>query len=47
MEIRPIKEEVDYERALRPVEELWDSPKSSPQSDELDVLVALIEAYER
>jgi len=47
MEIRPIKEEVDYERALRRVEELWDSPKSSPQSDELDVLVTLIEAYER
>ena len=47
MEIRPIKEEADYERALRRVEELWDSPKGSPQGDELDVLATLIEAYER
>jgi HTH-type transcriptional regulator / antitoxin HigA len=47
MEIRPIKEEADYERALRRVEELWDSPKGSTQSDELDVLATLIEAYER
>jgi HTH-type transcriptional regulator/antitoxin HigA len=47
MEIKPIKEEMDYERALHRVEELWNSPKNSPQSDELDVLVTLIEAYER
>ena len=47
MEIKPIKEQADYEKALRRVEELWDSPKGSPQSDELDVLVTLIEAYER
>lgn len=47
MEIKPIKEEADYERALRRVEELWDSLKGSPESDELDVLVTLIEAYER
>jgi HTH-type transcriptional regulator / antitoxin HigA len=47
MEIKPIKEEVDYERALRRVEQLWASPKGSPESDELDVLVTLIEAYEK
>jgi HTH-type transcriptional regulator/antitoxin HigA len=47
MEIRPIKEEMGYETALHRVEELWDSPKSSSQSDELNVLVTLIEAYER
>jgi HTH-type transcriptional regulator/antitoxin HigA len=47
MEIKPIKEEVDYERALRRVEELWASSKGSPESDELDVLVTLIEAYEK
>jgi len=47
MEIRPIKQESDYERALRRVEELWASPKGSPESDELDVLVTLIEVYER
>ena len=47
MEIMPIKGEVDYERALRRVEQLWTSPKGSPEGDELDVLVTLIEAYER
>ncbi len=47
MDIRPIKAEADYERALRKVEELWDSAKGSPESDELDVLVTLIEAYEK
>ena len=47
MEIKPIKGEVDYERALRRVEQLWASPKGSPKGDELDVLVTLIEAYEK
>jgi HTH-type transcriptional regulator/antitoxin HigA len=47
MAIKPIKTESDYERALRRVETLWDSPKGSAESDELDVLATLIEAYER
>jgi HTH-type transcriptional regulator/antitoxin HigA len=47
MEIKPIKNEADYERTLRRVEELLDSPKGSPRGDELDVLVTLMEAYER
>ncbi len=47
MEMKPIKEEADYERALHRVEELWDSPKGSPESDELEVLATLIEPYER
>jgi HTH-type transcriptional regulator / antitoxin HigA len=47
MDIKPIKQEADYERALRRVEELWDSPEGSPESDELEILTTLIEAYER
>jgi HTH-type transcriptional regulator / antitoxin HigA len=47
MAIKPVKTESDYERALRRVETLWDSPQGSPESDELDVLATLIEAYER
>ncbi len=46
MEIKPIKNERDYEQALRRVESLWKSPEGSPESDELDVLATLIEAYE-
>jgi hypothetical protein len=47
MVIKPIKTESDYERALRRIEVLWDSTKASAESDELDVLATLIEAYER
>jgi HTH-type transcriptional regulator / antitoxin HigA len=47
MNIKPIKNERDYERALRRVESLWKSPEGSPESDELDVLATLLEAYER
>lgn len=47
MDIKPIRGEADYEQALRRVEELWDSPKGSAESDELDILTTLIEAYER
>jgi HTH-type transcriptional regulator / antitoxin HigA len=47
MEIRPIRNQQDYEAALRRVESLWDSKDSSPEGDELDVLVTLVEAYER
>jgi len=43
----PIKEQLDYERALRRVKGLWAWPKGSPESDELDGLVNLIEAYEK
>lgn len=47
MKIKPIRTEADYERVLRRVEDLWDSPEGSPGSDELDVLVTLVEAYEK
>src|ERR1700676_3464511 len=47
MDIKPIRMEADYEQALRRVEELWDSPEGSAESDELDILTTLIEAYER
>jgi HTH-type transcriptional regulator / antitoxin HigA len=47
MDIRPIRMEADYERALRRVEKLWDSAEGSAESDELDILTTLIEGYER
>ena len=47
MDIKPIRGEADYERALRRVEELWDTPEGSSESDELDILATLIEAYEQ
>jgi HTH-type transcriptional regulator/antitoxin HigA len=46
MKIRPIKTEVDYEKALARVDKLWGSKKGTPNGDELEVWVTLIEAYE-
>lgn len=47
MDIKPIKGGADYEWALRRADELWNSLEGSPESDELDILATLIEAYER
>ena len=47
MEVKPIRSDNDYKRALGRVEVLWGSPAGSSQGDELEVLVTLIEAYER
>lgn len=47
MDIKPIKGEADYERALRRLEELRDSPEGSPESDEWAILATPIEAYEQ
>ena len=47
MEIRPIKTEADYEAALKEIEGLMTAVADSPEGDRLDVLVTLVEAYER
>ncbi|MFA6222535.1 MAG: helix-turn-helix domain-containing protein [Desulfomonilaceae bacterium] len=46
MEIKPIKTEADYEATLSEIEKLWDSGPDTPESDRLDILVTLVEAYE-
>ena len=48
MQLKPIKNEQEYDLALNRVDELMDiSPKmGTMQSDELEVLVMLIEKYE-
>jgi len=47
MRIKPIRSEADYDEALHRVEALWGSASATPEGDELDVLVSLVEAYER
>ncbi len=46
MSIRPIKSEADYEMALARLDEIFQAPTGTPESDEADVLVTLIERYE-
>jgi len=46
MEIRPIKTEADYEAALAEIETLFEAELGTPESDRLEVLTTLVEAYE-
>lgn len=46
MDIKPIKTKRDYQAALRAIEGLMGAKKDSPEGDQLDVLVTLVEAYE-
>jgi HTH-type transcriptional regulator/antitoxin HigA len=46
MEIRPIKTEQDYNTSIHRIEVLWGAKKDTPQGDELDLLVTLVESYE-
>lgn len=48
MDIRPIRTENDYREALSKVESLWTkATPGTPEGDQLDVLVTLIQVYER
>ncbi len=47
MNIKPIKTRADYKAAMKAVESLMSARANSPEGDHLDVLVTLIEAYER
>jgi HTH-type transcriptional regulator/antitoxin HigA len=46
MDIRPIKTESDYNKAMTRIEELWGAKKDTAEGDELDLLIILAEAYE-
>ncbi len=45
-EIKPVRTEQDYEDALAQIDALMDAAPGSPEFDELDVLVDLVEHYE-
>ena len=47
MDIRPIKTEADYQATLKEIEGLMSAEADTPEGDRLDVLVTLIEDYER
>jgi HTH-type transcriptional regulator/antitoxin HigA len=47
MEIHPIKSEADYKNTLKEIESLMLAGIDTPEGDRLDVLVTLVEAYER
>ena len=47
MEIKPIKTDADYRLALKEIESLMSVADNTPDGEKLDVLVTLVEAYER
>lgn len=46
MEIKPIKNEADYQAVLEEIERLFDAAPDTPEGDRLEVLTTLVEAYE-
>ena len=47
MAIRPIRTKREHQAVLKEIEALWDAPEGSPRADRLEVLVLLVEAFER
>lgn len=47
MNIKPIHNEDDYRAALCQIETLMNAQENTPEGDLLDILVTLVEAYER
>src|ERR1043166_4346793 len=44
--VKPIRNEKDYEAALKEVERLWGAKLGTAEGDRLDVLATLIDVYE-
>jgi len=47
MNISPIKTEVDYRKALKRLETIFDAPIGSADSDEADLLGLMVDEYEK
>ena len=47
MEIKPVKTKAAYRAALREIESLMGARRNTAAGERLDVLVTLVEAYER
>ena len=46
MNIFPIKNDTDYQSALAEIDKLMDAELNTPEGDELDIWVTLVESYE-
>jgi len=47
MNIKPIKSEADYKLALKRLEEVFDAPIGTSESDDADILGLLVDEYEK
>ncbi len=46
MNIRPIRNDDDLHAAFKRLEQVFQAPEGTPQADEMEILVTLVEAYE-
>lgn len=46
MKIRPIKTEEDYEATCKRIDVIFQAEPGTPEEEELDILVTLVDAYE-
>jgi HTH-type transcriptional regulator / antitoxin HigA len=44
--LQPIRNREDHQAALKEIERLFDAEQGTPEFDQLDILVTLVEAYE-
>ena len=47
MELRPIKSELDYQKALERLGSIFDAPIGTSESDEADILGLMVDDYEK
>lgn len=47
MTIRPVRNDADHARALKRIDEIFDARVGTPEADELEVLMSLVDQYER
>src|SRR5207302_9749170 len=47
MDIKPIRTKADYRAALKQIDKLMLAERDTPEGERLDILVTLVEAYER
>ena len=46
MSIKPIRNDDDLRAAFARLEQIFHAPEGSPEADEMEVLVTLVQAYE-
>lgn len=47
MQIKPIRTEKDYKKALSLIEDLWEAKPHTSEGDKLEIITTLVEAYEQ
>ena len=47
MELKPVRSKREHQAALKEIEALWDVRAGTAEADRLEVLVVLVEAFER